>query len=80
MKPIFGIWGKKWAGQRPVAELSTSDWLDICDAAKFHSVCGNRMDEIVSCETGTLYVIDSCGEAHAVDPLLFVAVPPNETP
>ena len=59
-----------------VENLTNEDMQEIEKAAKFRSVCGRRADSILSDETGLLWLIDSCGESHAVDPHCFVAVRP----
>ena len=59
---------------RAVNDLSGEDWTAMCDAARFRPVSGRRADELVSNELGHLYIIDTTGEAHAVDPLKFVGV------
>jgi hypothetical protein len=75
-QPCFDVWGRDFPATKimPVSDLSGSDWSAICEAARFRPVSGRRADELVSNELGHLYVIDTTGESHAVDPVRFVGV------
>jgi hypothetical protein len=57
-----------------VAELSVEQWEAMEAAARFKPCSGRRADSLVADEIGRLWIIDTCCEAHAVDPLQFVAV------
>jgi hypothetical protein len=46
-------------------------------SAKFTGVSGCRADSIVSDELGHLFIIDSTGNSHSVNPVEFVAVSPD---
>ena len=74
--PVWHIWSKDH-GVINIHDLLPMEFVEIQEAARFVGVSGRRADELVSNENGNLFVIDSCGGAHAVDPLRFVAIPPN---
>ena len=63
-------------GPVAVDDLTTHDWRDMEDAASFKPCSGRRLDQVVTNEIGHLWLIDTTGQAHAVDPLRFVAVKP----
>ena len=73
---IWDIWSKDH-GVINIHDLLPGEFVEIEEAAKFVGVSGRRADELVSNENGYLFIIDSCGQSHAVDPLRFVAIPPN---
>ena len=74
--PVWNIWSKDH-GFINIHDLLPMEFVEIQKAARFVGVSGRRADELVANENGNLFVIDSCGGAHAVDPLRFVAIPPN---
>jgi hypothetical protein len=57
-----------------VTDLSLDQWRALEAAANFTPCSGRRADSLVTDEIGRLWIIDTCGEAHAVDPLGFIAV------
>jgi len=73
---LWDVWSRDH-GVIVVTDLLPMEWAEIQEAAKFVGVSGRRADELVANEDGRLYVIDSCGEAHAVAPVRFIAVPAN---
>ena len=73
---IWDIWSKDH-GVINIHDLLPMEFAEIQQAAKFVGASGRRADELVANENGMLFVIDSCGQAHSVDPLQFVAILPN---
>lgn len=61
-------------GVLEVEELTGPQWAEIEAAAGFRGCSGCRADSVVADETGRLWLIDTTGEAHEVDPMRFVAV------
>ena len=72
MSDIFKIHTAR--GPVAVNDLTPQDWRDLESAANFKPCSGRRLDQVVSNELGHLWLIDTTGEAHAVDPMRFVAV------
>ena len=52
---------------RKVENLSVDNWAYLESAAGFEPRTGKRSDSLVSDETGRLWIVDTCGEAFAVD-------------
>jgi hypothetical protein len=73
---LFDLWSHK-DGVIQMTDITSEQWAEVCAAAKFHDVSGRRADTLLSDERGLLVLIDTCDEAHQVDPLKFVAVAPN---
>ena len=74
-KVVWRVWSKDH-GTISAEDLTPAQWAEIQAAAGFRSVSGRRAGELVAEDGGRLWLIDSCNEAHAVDPLWFVGVAP----
>ena len=75
---IFDVWSKDH-GKISIHDLLPKQFTEIQQAANFVGVSGRRADHIVADEFGHLFIVDSCGTAHDVDPSLFVAISPEST-
>jgi hypothetical protein len=61
---------------RKVENLNIDDWKYLESAAGFEPRTGKRANYVVSDEVGKLWVIDTCGEAFAVDVHLAKGIAP----
>jgi hypothetical protein len=66
---LFNIWSKDH-GVLDILNLTVEQWEEIKAAANFTGTA----NEIVTNEDGILYLINSEGVAHEVDPLKFLGV------
>ncbi len=57
-----------------VTDMSVEQWKALEAAAGFKPCSGRRADSLVTDEEGRLWILDTRGEAHAVNPVQFVAV------
>ncbi len=73
MKDAWRVW-QAGGSVTSVTDLSVDQWKALEAAANFQPCSGRRADSLVTDELGRLWIIDTCSEAHAVDPLAFVAV------
>jgi hypothetical protein len=55
-------------------DLRHDDWRALEAAAGFQPCCGRSSDSVVADDRGELYIIDTCGQAHAVDPAKAMGV------
>lgn len=67
MSDLFRIHFPDRQSCRKVENLDVDDWAYLESAAGFEPRTGKRADSIVSDEVGRLWIIDTCGEAFAVD-------------
>ena len=75
MTHLWKLWSKDH-GIISVIDLDDQQWLEIQAAAQFSPGTGRRANDLVANDLGHLYLVDTCDEAHHVNPLLFVAVRP----